>query len=196
MKNWNISLSIFPNQFHSGGAAGSDLIWSQCAYLAGHEVNIWSFEKHKAQLVPCILHKVTRAQLTQADPFLKIAAKNLGKNLPHDWFVMSLLQRNYFIIRDVQVVYGIGQIIGKHVLGGTGWGIDMCKSLDKKIYMYDQYVKQWFTWQKINKDLFDDFGWVACKPENPIGVWAGIGTRQINEFGIMEIQRLLDVIAV
>lgn len=173
----------------SGGADGSDLMWGMCAGKAGHTVYHYIFEGHKSKAPKSELAVLTREQLLVADPFLKIANKTLRRKWPvkNEW-VASLLRRNYYQVVHSDAVYAVATIDENGlVTGGTSWAtqmfIDRHNGAPCSAYVFDQEDGSWYKWEGV---------WAPISaPPVPTGVWAGIGTRNLNQTGKDAIRQLL-----
>lgn len=172
----------------SGGADGADLMWGMCAGTAGHTVIHWSFSGHRSLAPQSEVYILTADQLSAADEALERANASLNRRLPYDkHWVINLLRRNWYQVRDAQAVYAISQIdkSGK-VKGGTAWAtqmfIDRFDGRPCPCYVFDQIADQWFVWEE---------GWVPTTPPVPTGVWAGIGSRELLPNGKQAIRSLL-----
>ena len=177
----------------SGGAKGSDLAWGDAALAAGHQVIHFSFEGHRTHAPQSTLYVMSMEELQQADEHLKVANQSLKRYLPFQkpW-IINLLRRNYYQIRDTHSLYAISSFDKKgQVNGGTAWAIQMffdklkCeeKKLDEfPIYCYSQVTNFWM--QLTNQ------GWIKLPgtPSTPKGLWTGVGTRDLIESGAFAIK--------
>lgn len=181
---------------NSGGARGSDQVFSEQCESKGIEVIAWSFEGHDTKSKNRKI--LTKEELDEGWNHVLIANKNLKRNIYRlSPYVKKLLSRNWFQVKNSHTVYAIGQLDGKQlVLGGTGWAVQMAvdgKELHdgKNIYVFDQIKNSWYT--QIFSMYTDDWEW--CKIEGTPKLtdrdFAGIGTRDINENGIKAIKELL-----
>jgi hypothetical protein len=79
------------------------------------------------------------------------------------------------------------------VHGGTAWATQMY--MDRfivdgepmencKLYFYDQTLDQWMKWQ-------GDWQVLNEQPPEPIGIWTGIGTRELSHTGKWAIRNVL-----
>lgn len=177
------------NMCLSGGADGSDLQWGMTAGFAGHEVIHWSFEGHKTSAPKQELAVLTEEQLLAADPHLHKANRVLKrKTLARgSKKVLSLLRRNWYQVEHAERVYAVSTIRGVKVEGGTGWAVQMFidrhQGLPCEAYVFDQELEKWFCWKGE---------WVEIdQPIKPHGVWAGIGTRELNAKGKAAIRDLM-----
>lgn len=175
------------NMCLSGGAEGADLQWGMTAGSAGHEVVHWSFRGHKTAAPPVEVVVLTDLQLESADPYLARANKTLKRGLKRSDFVLNLLRRNWYQVEHADRLYAVSEISGPKVRGGTGWAVQMFidrhQGLPCEAYVFDQIRAKWFCWKGE---------WVEIdQPPVPHGVWAGIGTRKLNEAGKAAIRSLL-----
>lgn len=176
-----------PEQFNenenicfSGGAAGADLMWGRVARNAGHSVIHWSFDKHKTAASADELYILNETELEAADPFLKIAAKSIKRNLPtHKPWLANLLRRNYYQVKWSQSLYAVGSLDDGRVGGGTSWAVQMFKDLypdNEQLWLFNQLDNSWYQWI--------DSEWLAIStPPKPTGQWTGIGSRALTSDG-------------
>jgi hypothetical protein len=188
----------------SGGARGSDVAWGNQAKLAGHDLVHYSFVGHRPQALTNIV-RLTPKQLLEADPYLVKAAPRLkkyyraGKN-PNDpdSGTPNLLRRNWWQVKDSDRVYAISTIKDGIVQGGTAWAVQMFIDRHQgqrcEAYVYEQEVRRWYRW---GGPFFwwEDMSNVGPvdHPPRPFGNYAGIGTRDINQYGLKAIKDLYNV---
>lgn len=173
----------------SGGADGADFQWGMTAGKAGHMVVHWSFAGHRSQPPSSEYVILTVDQLNLADPALDRASKTLRRKVPPVFTVAGkYLRRNWYQVRDAQACYAVSTFDSKQrVKGGTGWAVQMF--LDRfegatcPAYLFDQVRDAWFSWI--------DGAWIAQEPTPPIGMWAGIGARDLLPNGKAAIHRLM-----
>lgn len=180
----------------SGGAEGADEQFGMCAGARGDTVYHFTFEGHRKIRVPMSERVVlTRRQLQEADSHLERANLTLGRALPfHKAWIINLLRRNYFQIKDTQSVYAVTHFKDGKVDGGTAWAVQMF--IDRHppgtplpLYVFDQFVERWFVWNGTRFEEMD------APPPEPSGVWTGIGARALKQAGKLEIRRLLRYVA-
>lgn len=211
-----ISLDDHVNWCLSGGAIGSDLQWGMTAGKAGHGVVHWSFENHGSDAPKNEIVILTQDQLNEADPYCAKANESLHRKWPPKWLgTANLLRRNWFQVSFAESVYAIstfgvpgsqdirtkapyihetvpiGEVFKGTVKGGTSWAVQMF--IDRHngekcaCYVFDQQTCYWFQW---NGD-----GWLRLyEPPKPAGIWAGIGTRDLNQVGKLAIRTLMDYV--
>lgn len=187
------SLDDNANLCLSGGAEGADLQWGMCAGLLGHQVIHWSFEGHNTRAPIGEVVRLNDDQLAESADLIKLASVPLKKHPPKQPFVKRLIQRNYFQIAWSDSVYAIAPIKDGVVQGGTAWAVYMFLSrtdIDAPpVYVYDQTRTSWYLFDHETKD------WEAIEsPPQPRGIWAGIGTRDLDQNGKNAIRTLMDFV--
>lgn len=171
----------------SGGAPGADLEWGTHATIIGHKVIHWSFDGHPSTAPPEQLIRLTDEQLAVSHEALVKAATFLGKSPPKRAAVSSLLQRNYYQVAWSNSCYAVGYLDDGMVQGGTGWAVAMFIQLhpdSRDLYVFDQVEGAWFQWDGANWDPIH-------VPPRPTGIWAGIGSRGLNQAGKMAIEEVM-----
>ena len=177
----------------SGGALGSDLQWGMNAGRDGQSVIHWSFENHQSEAPKQELVVLTEEQLERADSALLRASKTIKRPWPgkRSHNVKSLLRRNWYQVQWAESVYAVSTINHRNLVdGGTGWAVQMFLDRHSQLaqfepipcFVFDQDQKQWFRWAG---------GWQPIDtPPKPQGIWAGVGTRDLNDSGKWAIRNL------
>ena len=179
---------ILKNLCLSGGAEGADLQFGMTAGMAGHSVIHWSFKEHRTHAPEQEVVILTSDQLDAADDPCKQASLTLKKHYPpKSVYVKNLLRRNWYQVAAAERVYAVSTITNGVVEGGTSWAtqmfIDRFNGEACECYVYDQIEEKWFKWNAL---------WEAIgSPPEPFGVYAGIGTRKLNDAGKQAIRCLL-----
>jgi hypothetical protein len=181
------------NMCLSGGAVGADLQWGMNAGRDGQSVIHWSFAKHKSDAPAQEVVVLSEEQLERADDALSRASKTIKRPWPgkRSHTVKSLLRRNWYQVQWSEALYAVSTINHKNLVdGGTGWAVQMFLDRHQDIaqfepiacYVFDQNKEQWYQWKA---------GWQAIDvPPKPSGIWAGIGTRELNKAGKWAIRGL------
>ena len=180
---------------NSGGAEGSDSYWELFAEIYGMSVNAFSYKtkKHKSP------HKVEITEEDYEEGISKI--KKANKSLKRKGIdkYMNLLARNWAQVKYSDEIFAIGHIVkngdtsktgfivtseSDSVDGGTGYAIQMAIDSTKTVYVYDQDDKSWYKWSYI----IDKFIKLKGTPLILCKNFAGIGTRNLNEYGKKAIE--------
>lgn len=174
----------------SGGADGADLQFGMCAGKAGHSVVHWSFSGAKSKAPSAEIVILNQEQLNEADPFCLKASKTLKRYFPpKSQYVGNLLRRNWYQVANSGSCYAVSSLDNYGLVeGGTAWATTMF--IDKHdanacpCYLFDQKMGYWLEWS--------DNGWQRIyTPPAPQGIWAGVGSRALNDVGKLAIRVLL-----
>ena len=135
----------------SGGALGADLEAEKLARHYGLPVHVLIPPCHprKASVLP-----LTRQQLAEAIPITTQVAHRLNKRLT-DPISLQYIRRNYHVVKQADLVMALTCFAPerKVCMGGTGWGVEMAKVLNKVLYVYDVEQNIWF-WYNPKEDFF------------------------------------------
>lgn len=181
---------------HSGGAKGSDSYFETIGEEFGVKTKAYSY-KTKYHTSP---NKVEISEEDYLEGVQMIKKANLTLNRWGIHKFMNLLARNWAQVKYSNQVFAIGTIIepGKKctkgyqnkskyqiVAGGTGYAVQMAIDSMKEVYVFDQNLEKWFKWS-FNALRFVE----AQSPKISVQDFAGIGTREINESGILAIKNI------
>jgi hypothetical protein len=143
----------------------------------------------------CKVTTLSDEQLNESHYALVAAARAMGRRIPSSTYVKKLLQRDYWIIRDVDAVIAIGNLhpkgLGLGVDGGTGWGCEMYFDRVKRdgqplsLMLYDQESKRWYKCQPDRTWTLMDWFPVLYNKR-----YALIGSRTITEDGMSQIRSM------
>jgi hypothetical protein len=181
---------------HSDGCPGADMAWENEGKRYGVETIAYSFRNHiQESMNPKIL---TVEELAEGWEHVKIADKTLKKNVESltSPYMRNLLCRNWFQVKNADAIFAVGKFgsIRGTVDGGTGWAVQMAVDNKKPVYFFDQTpptcniggAPMWSYYDyKVN--LFIPLTYCPSLPEN----FAGIGTRDLNEYGKSAIWMIL-----
>ena len=103
----------------------------------------------KASVLP-----LTRQQLAEAIPITTQVAHRLNKRLT-DPISLQYIHQNYHVVKQADLVMALTCFAPerKVCMGGTGWGVEMAKVLNKVLYVYDVEQNIWF-WYNPKEDFF------------------------------------------
>lgn len=182
--------SLGPDICLSGGAEGADLQFGMVCGIAGMTVIHWSFKKHKTNAPAQEVVLLDESQLKDADALLKQASLKLKKYFPpKSIYVRNLLRRNYYQVAWSDSVYAVATIKGGLVQGGTGWAVEIFKNRFANMacpcYVFCQEAGYWNEWNGTEWERI-------YEPPMPSGIFAGIGTRDLNVLGKMAIRVLMN----
>ncbi len=174
---------------HSGGAIGSDHQWG----IQGADYGVIPYHYYLGEPTPYGNTRISEADAIEGLGKATVAARQMGRIEPNQFIRNHLIIRNWCQVKYAEAVFAITTMLpvgslldyGKTALirqgkGGTGYAIQMAINEGKPVFVFDQERQDWFF---HNHD-----GWrrsfVPTLTEN----FAGIGTRQINKFGVNAIK--------
>lgn len=174
---------------YSGGAQGADVYFEELALRYQCDVIHYSYKTsyHNRPFKYELSVEEFREGLEQLPQ-----VSNQLKRFNYKPYV-NLLARNYFQIKKSQQVFAVG-ILEKdesgslcRVKGGTGWTIQMAINAQREIYVFDQKLGEWFCWNHQLRKF------TKCElPKITTTHFTGVGTRNINLFGIQAITALFE----
>lgn len=173
----------------SGGALGSDTIWTEVANYYGHDIINYIFDGHKSTCSGLVV--LTDNELTVADDYLKKANSIVQRRFPtKSKTTNSLLRRNYYQIKDSDSCYAVSSIFDNKISGGTAWAVAMFiqNRPNKPVFILNQDDLLWYYYD------YNISQYIICDslPPTPSGNWTGIGTRDISNESIDKIIELFE----
>ena len=140
----------------TGGALGTDSLAETLAKEWGMGVKLCLAPHHHkvSEKYPAI----SREDLDSAMPRVHIASSRLKRHPTKNPFVRDLLTRNWFIVRDSQVVYAHANFEDDSlttVEGGTGMTVQMCVDHNrdypeqwKELFVFDESRNRWYEMER------------------------------------------------
>jgi hypothetical protein len=166
---------------HSGGAIGADITWEIIGRRFGiTEFNHYFIEGYKTPKGNASI-RMTEELSKVIDLDLIKANKSLKRSYPtRNSYINSLLRRNWFQVANSDSVFAISRIENNRVSGGTGWAVQMAIDKGINVFVFCQLARRWFKYSS----LF----WIECETPVLTNNFAGIGTREIDQNGIIAIE--------
>lgn len=174
----------------TGGAVGSDLYWQKKAMERGMNVEIMSFEEHKAHKasiggMEAKVKVLSEMKLKEADELIRLANNRLKRKFPcQSEFSNNLIRRNYHIVKDAQAVLATGMVKNNQILGGTAWGVVIADLMAIDVYVFDIIKLAWYKYEQETLK--------RCRIPTLPKRFAGIGSRKLTPSGECAIDRVLD----
>jgi len=169
----------------SGGAKGSEAAFGETAEACGIEEVNFTFDGH---LIERDRGKrvLNHEELRNGDVSLEYISKLMNRRYTTSPTFRRILQSIWYQINNGQEIYVIGEILeDKTVKGGTGWGAEFAKICNKPLFVFDQNLDGWFSW--------DQEKWVgADAPTISHNHFTGTGTRNLEANGQAAIQGLFE----
>ena len=160
---------------HSGGAQGADSYWSQI----GQKYNVKANHYYYNNKTPKGNYEISKTDYDEGVEHVLKANETLQRK-PEKY--MNLLARNWAQIKYSDAVFAISTIKNNIVSGGTGWAVQMAIDVGKPIFVFDQNIGNWYSYNYNTKvwDVVD----TPVLTKN----FAGIGTRELNTKGKWAIE--------
>ena len=177
---------------HSGGAYGADTAFAwygirygitpdrQHHYRPDNNINL----PKQLKSIGITPHILTSEEMEECYKFMFECLEGKTKKKFQRTFVDDLKARNYYQVKNSQVIYAISELTPdfQSVLGGTKYAIEYAKVLNKLIYVFDWTYNAWYVY--TNKE----HGFELFQGEVPTlyKSFAGIGSRKIQEYQVKD----------
>lgn len=181
---------------HSGGAIGSDTAFRDKCIEYGIDIIEYSYKT--AYHTSAYKKEITDIEYAEGVDMVGKANKIMKRYNISPY--MNLLARNWLQVKNSDVVYAIGTIIEpnsknkkgyynkseyQQVDGGTGYAVQMAIIKGITVYVFEQDKNCWFKYS-YNTHRYIPVSDVIIESTN----FGGIGTREINSYGINAINKL------
>jgi hypothetical protein len=172
---------------NTGGAIGSDLVFEEECVKKGIEVIAWSFPGHNTKSPN--RKNLTKEELKEGFLHVQKANETLKRNIYNlSLYVKNLLSRNWFQVKNSDVIYAIASLDGNDkVSGGTGWCCMMGIDNNIPVYVFDSKFNSWFNFNYKNR-IFEKYQGVPKLTKR----FAGVGSREIDVNGIKATKELIE----
>lgn len=182
---------------HSGGAQGSDSVWGEIGEKYGVISKHYYTGETSQYNAPAGNTEISNEDYEEGRYKVAQAAK---ANYGYQYSTMKdpRLIRNWAQVKYADAIFAIGNLVNKGqklfpnkkndtrlashvaVTGGTGYAVEMAIQAGKPVYVFDQKRLQWY------KNI--DGNWSKSDTPALTNNFAGIGTREINEYGRQAIE--------
>lgn len=172
------STSESSQEFYSGAAPGSDIIWAEEARALGLKVKDYTTKDWDS---------LSQEWKDKLDAEYKEVVDILGrKELDIDSYAGKLVRRDMMQADKADAIFAVGTINSRgYVDGGTGYATTRGIQRGIPVYIFDQIAGQWKVWDS-NKKSFIKTTEPTLTPHA-----ATIGTREINNLGKQAIKSIL-----
>lgn len=171
---------------YSGGAEGADTYFEFFSNKFAVDVIAYSYKTkyHTSE------NKYELNEMQFAEGVKHVHKANLVLKRAKVNSYLKLLARNWFQVKNADEVFAISILKntanGWCVQGGTAWAVQMAINTNKPVFVFDQDQVQWFYYDYYYKNFKE----CVNNPKITALHFAGIGTRNINLFGINAIENL------
>jgi len=173
---------------YSGGAKGSDSYFEYESIKNNIDVVAFSFDGHDTETENVYI--LNKNQLKEGFKHIEIANLRLKRNINNlPKYIKNLISRDWFQVKMSDCIFAVGYLdVDNNVKGGTGYAIACAIDNKKPIYLFEQSSIIWYYYN-YNTNNFDIFEGIPILTKK----FAGIGTRDINKYGINAIKELFKV---
>jgi len=173
---------------HSGGAEGADSYFEFFSKKYAVDVIAYSYKTAFHQSV----NKYELSDSEYREGVANVIKTNevLKRSRIHSY--LKFLARNWHQVKNAEEVFAVSTFRKSNnhlqVQGGTAWAVQMAIDLQKCVWVFDQNQTEWFRYDHYRKE----FRKTSDLPKINATNFAGIGTRNINLFGINAIEQLFE----
>jgi hypothetical protein len=173
---------------HSGGCPGADMAWEIAGRDFGVHTIAYSFHNHKQHGEhPYVMNS---NELAEGYTNVLRAARTIRRPVEHQMpYVKNLLSRNWFQVKHAEAIFAVGKLQSASLVdGGTGWAVQMAIDEKKPVYVFDQRDYQCWVEFDYTAKHFKEMTTLPILTTH----FAGIGTRDINDVGLLAIQEIYE----
>ena len=169
----------------TGGSTGVDTLAETLAHCHGYrcKVILPPFKKNSSHPSSILVH-MTPAMQNEGSQKVHEANTTLQRTLTKTVLQWGLLQRNFWIIKDVELVIALGYSEASNIpncmKGGTGWSVQLAMDRTKPLVVFKDD-----TWYKYDYSL-NTFQPSTRPRVHPVST-AIVGTRQMTPSIIHEL---------
>jgi hypothetical protein len=169
---------------YSGGHAGAESFFGECAEKWGVKEVTFSYEGHFIKREKNVIMLDEKA-LAQGNVSMEIVSAHMHRQYAHADKIKSVLQSIYHIVNNGMQIFAVGAIQNDDtVLGGTGWGVELGKFFNRNIHVFDKNKFAWFTWKHGE--------WLLDSPVICEKTFCGTGTRELTPESELAIIQLFE----
>lgn len=158
---------------YSGGHEGAEAFFGECAEKWGVREVTYSYEEHFIKRSKNVV-LLTDEQLRQGDISMEIVTQHMHRQFHSAVKIRRVIQAIYHMLNNGSQVFAVGVILDDGtVKGGTGWGVELGKFLNRNVHVFDKEKHGWYTWSQG--------AWVAEHPVIMESTFCGTGSRYLTE---------------
>lgn len=180
------AIPILPNSAFtllSGGAAGAEQEFGECAEQWGLAELNFSFEGRETQRKRGIVN-LTAEELEQGHVSQIYLEAHMHREYPGTESFRKVLRTIWHQVNTAGEIFAVGALLpDKTMRGGTGWAVELARHQHKDIYVFDQEQCSWFQW-------FDNSWNQVEEPTISSRRFTGTGTQSLTDEGRKAIQEL------
>lgn len=167
---------------HSGGHAGTETYFGECAERWGVKEVTYSFEGHFIKREKNVV-MLNQNDLKRGDVSMEIISGHMHRQYAQADKMRAVFQSIFHMVNNGIQVFGVGIILADDtVTGGTGWGVELGKFFNRKVHVFDTTKEKWFVWRHGE--------WIEEPALITETTFCGTGTRDLGEGGRKAIEDL------
>jgi hypothetical protein len=180
---------------HSGGAIGADTYWEEIGWKFGVKTKAYSYKTKSHTSLNKV--EISNDDFIEGVDQVNKANLNLKRYGIHKF--INLLARNWAQVKYSEQIFAVGTFVkpGEKdskgytnkgtidvVSGGTGYAVMMGINNEREVFLFDQVRDSWFRWSYTSNSFVQLKNCPKITKQN----FAGIGTREIKQNGIDQIE--------
>ncbi|MBN1758036.1 MAG: hypothetical protein JW863_06955 [Chitinispirillaceae bacterium] len=169
---------------YSGGHAGAETFFGECAEKHGVSEVTYSYEGHLIKREKNVVF-LGDAELKRGDISMEIVSAHMHRTYSNAAAIRRVFQSIFHMINNGQQIFAVGVVQDDNtVKGGTGWGIELGKFFNRDVHVYDTVRNCWLTWRHGE--------WIMEIPTIIEKTFVGTGTRNLTDESRQAISDLFD----
>ena len=158
---------------YSGGHAGAETFFGECAERFGVKEVTYSFEGHRIKREKNVEFLNDEA-LKRGDISMEIVSGHMHRTYSNSAAIRRVFQSIFHMINNGQQIFAVGVVQDDNtVKGGTGWGVELGKFFNRDVHVFDTVKNCWLTWRHGE--------WIMEIPTIIEKTFVGTGTRNLTD---------------
>ncbi|MFP4013250.1 MAG: hypothetical protein ACLFVQ_04130 [Chitinispirillaceae bacterium] len=167
---------------YSGGHAGAEAFFGECAEKWGVNEVTYSYEGHFIKREKNVV-MLSNNDLKRGDISMEIVSMHMHRKYTQADQLRKVLQSIFHMVNSGLQVFAVGVIQeDETVKGGTGWGVELGKFFNRDLHVFDKERHKWFKWSHGE--------WIDDRPFITEKTFCGTGTRELTEESKTAIEEL------
>ena len=168
----------------SGGHAGAEQFFGECAEKWGVKEVTYSFDGHYIKREKNVV-MLSESELRRGDVSMEIVSIHMHRKYAQGDKMKSVFQSIFHMVNNSSQIFAVGVIKEDNTVeGGTGWGVELGKFFNRKVYVFDKHKNKWFRWSHDE--------WVEDLPLITESTICGTGTRELTDESRNAIESLFE----
>jgi len=158
---------------YSGGHAGAEAFFGECAEQFGVNEVTYSYEGHLIKREKNVVF-LGEDDLRRGDISMEIVSAHMRRSYTNAVSIRRVFQSIFHMINNGQQIFAVGVVQNDNtVKGGTGWGVELGKFFNRDVHVFDTVKNCWLTWRHGE--------WIMEVPTVIDNTFVGTGTRHMTD---------------